>query len=55
LPSDDHAKINRAQPPTKKMTTASPAIILRRASTVTATAVDSIAMTQAIDPTTVFL
>src|SRR3984893_11861044 len=45
-------KVDRAQPPAKKMTAASPAINLRRTATVNATAVDSIAMTQAIDPTT---
>jgi hypothetical protein len=49
-PSGD-TKLDRAQPPTKNITTASPVIILRRAVTVNATAVDSIAMTHAIDPT----
>src|ERR1700760_238803 len=49
-PSGD-TKVDRAQPPTQKTTTASPVIILRRSATVNATAVDSIAMTHAIDPT----
>src|SRR5258705_7675391 len=50
-PSGD-TKLDRAQPTAKKMTNASQAINLRRAATVNATAVDSIAITQAIDPTT---
>src|SRR6185437_1622670 len=50
-PSRD-TKLDRAQPTAKKMTNASLAINLRLAATVNATAVDSIATAQAIDPTT---